>query len=104
MFARVTTFQNQPGRLDDGVRIFRDDVLPWVREATGFRGSLILLDRESARTVAISFWATADAAGDEAASGSNMRERVAAAVEADIEGAAIYEVAVVESLAVDDDG
>ena len=46
MFARVTTFQGSPDRIEEGLRIFRENVIPWLRDATGFRGWLVLLDRE----------------------------------------------------------
>ena len=104
MFARVTTFENQPGRIEDGVRIFREHVLPWLADATGFRGSVVLLDREASRTIVMTFWATEEAARDEEASGARVRDEVAAAVDAEIRSAEIYEVAVAESLALGETG
>ncbi len=104
MFARVTSFENRPDRIDEAVRIFREDVLPWLSDATGFRGSVVLLDREQARTIVMTFWATEDAARDDEAAGARVRDEVTAAVEARIRSAGIYELALVESLALGDGG
>ncbi len=102
MFARVTTFRGSPERIEEGARIFREQVIPWLRDATGFRGWIVLLDREKGRSMGITFWATEEAAADSAASGGLLRDTVAASVEATMESLDLYEVAVVESLALED--
>ena len=101
MYARVTTFTGSPERIDEGLRIFRADVIPWLRDATGFRGWLVLVDREGERSLGITFWATEQAARDEQASGGPLRDEVAATVGAAMQTLDIYEVAVAEALALD---
>ncbi len=99
MYARVTTFENAPDGMDDGVRIFREDVLPWLSDATGFRGSLVLLDRERARTIVMTFWVSEEVARSDEASGARVRDRVADVVAARMASVEIYEVAALERLA-----
>jgi hypothetical protein len=56
MYARVTTIQGSPEKSDEGVRQFRDDALPTVKGLAGFKGALLLVDRESGKGHAITLW------------------------------------------------
>ena len=102
MFARVTTFEGPPEQLEAGVRMFREQVLPWLRDASGFRGWIVLLDREHARSLGITFWATEQNAVDAPSSGSILRENVAASVGVQMHSLDIYELALAEALALDE--
>jgi heme-degrading monooxygenase HmoA len=104
VFARVTTFQGSPDQIEAGITIFRENVIPWMREATGFRGWIVFLDRPGGRSLSVTFWATEQAAADAEASGSALRDEVAASVGATMQTLDVYEVAVVESLALGDTG
>lgn len=99
MFARVTTFQGSPDQIEEGVRIFREQVIPWLRDASGFRGWIVLLDRRSNKSIGITFWTTEQAAADTDASGRSLRDEVAASVGLPMQSLDVYEVAVVEELA-----
>lgn len=101
MYARVTTFHGSPERIEEGVRIFREQVIPWLRDATGFRGWVVLLDREEGRSLGITFWATEEAARDTEASGAVLRDKVAASIGIPMQSLDVYEVAVVDSLALE---
>ena len=101
MYARVTTFQGAPERIEEAVRIYREQVLPWLQDATGFRGWVVLLDRENARSIGITFWATEEAARDSDASGGVLRDKVAASVGTPMQSLDVYEVVVAESLSLD---
>jgi hypothetical protein len=104
MYARVTTFKGSPEQIDEGVRIFREDVIPWLRDATGFRGWVVLVDRVRERSLGLTFWATEEAARDDQASGGPLRDEVAATVGASMQTLEVYEVAVVEALDLDNVG
>lgn len=56
MYARVTTFLGAPGRFDDDLADARDNVLPELEGIDGFRRLLILNDRASGRSIAITLW------------------------------------------------
>ena len=101
MFARVTTFEGEPERLEEGVRLFSQEVIPWLRDATGFRGWIVLLDREGRRALGLTFWATEESMKDEEASGSTIRDELAASMQTTMTGLEYYEVAIAEALALD---
>lgn len=53
MYARVITGQYQPGKLDEGSQIFRDSIVPAVRQTQGFKSVLGLEDRSTGKAIAI---------------------------------------------------
>ena len=57
MFARVHVLQTTPEQHDRGLELVRDQLLPWLRDATGFRGLIRLDDREAGKTLVITLWA-----------------------------------------------
>lgn len=57
MFARVHTLQTTPEQHDRGVEIVRDQLLPWLRDSTGFRGLIRLAHRDGAKTLVVTLWA-----------------------------------------------
>ena len=61
MFARVHVIQATPEQSDRGLEIFREQLRPWLRDTSGYRGLIRLLDRENGRTLVISFWADEEA-------------------------------------------
>ncbi|MGH3023336.1 MAG: hypothetical protein ACRDNI_06740 [Gaiellaceae bacterium] len=99
MFARVTTFEGDPERLEEGVRLFGEEVIPWLRDATGFRGWIVLLDREGRRSLGITFWATEESMKDDERSGGTIRDELAESLETTRTGLEYYEVAVDDALA-----
>ena len=104
MIARVTTFEGDPERMVEGVRIYREQVVPWLLDSTGFRGVLILVDHENDRGLGLSFWTTMEAATDAYASGATLRDEVAASVGTTMTGEEFYDVVLAEALDLDRDG
>ena len=58
MFARVSTVQGKPERIDDGIRHFRESLLPEARKMVGFKGAYLLVDRNSGKNLSITPWDT----------------------------------------------
>ena len=58
MYARVVTIQYQPGKLDEGLHIVRESILPEIKQQAGVQGLTLLLDRSANKMVAISLWQT----------------------------------------------
>ena len=56
MYARVTTTQFSPYRLDEGIGIVRDNTLPAAQQQTGFKGYLMLVDRSTGKGLTITLW------------------------------------------------
>jgi heme-degrading monooxygenase HmoA len=99
MFARVTTFEGPPEQVGAAMAIFRDEVVPWLEDATGFRGWIVLVDRERQRTMGLTFWATEEAMRDEDRSGAVLRDDLAASVGIEMTSLEFFEVVAVEALA-----
>ena len=65
MHARIARAELEPGRMDEAVTIWREQVMPRLRQQPGFRGALILGDGQTTAQ-AITLWeseADAQAAG-----------------------------------------
>jgi len=66
VIARLTSFSGDPDGLREGARIYEEQILPWLRDTTGFRGVMVLHDGAE-RALGLTFWETeadADAAAD----------------------------------------
>jgi hypothetical protein len=100
--ARVSTFRGPIDQIEEGARIYREEVIPWLRDATGFRGWLVLLDRPNERGIGITLWATEQAAREGEAGVGPLREEVAEGVGALVETLDFYEVSVVEDVSLDE--
>ncbi|HEY6408314.1 MAG TPA: antibiotic biosynthesis monooxygenase [Ktedonobacteraceae bacterium] len=59
MYARVVTTQYQPGKLDEGLQIYRDSIVPAARQTQGFKGALGLVDRSTGKAISIGLRETA---------------------------------------------
>ena len=53
--------QSTPEQSDSGLEIVRDQLLPWLRDTSGYRGLIRLLDRENGKTLVVSLWADEEA-------------------------------------------
>ena len=63
MYARLSHFRWPVTNTEEGLRIARERIVPAFRQAPGFRGLDVLVDRQTGEGVGISWWATeADAA------------------------------------------
>ncbi len=56
MHARVTTSTIQRDKIDEGIRIFRDSIVPEAQKQKGFRDILLLLDRATGKFVVYALW------------------------------------------------
>jgi heme-degrading monooxygenase HmoA len=95
MFARVSTIEGKADRIDDGIKDYREHVVPEVKKMTGFKGGYLLVDRKTGKTLSITLWDTEKdlQASTRAANKlrANASQTVAAAMAPKVE---IYEVAV----------
>jgi quinol monooxygenase YgiN len=77
VFARVHVLQTTPEQSDTGLEIVRDQLLPWMRDTSGYRGLIRLLDRENGRTLVISLWADEEALQASTDAGEHFAELTA---------------------------
>jgi heme-degrading monooxygenase HmoA len=76
MEARVITAQIEPGKIDEAIGIYRDSVVPAVKEKQGFKGAFLLTDPNSDRGISVTLWETeADMKAGETS--NYLREQIA---------------------------
>ena len=56
-YARIITLETTPEQHEQGVRLVGEQLLPWARESSGFRGLIGLVELEQGTSLAISLWA-----------------------------------------------
>jgi heme-degrading monooxygenase HmoA len=61
MFARIHTLETTPEQHDEGLEIVREQLLPWLRDSTGFRGLIRLAHREGGKTLVVTLWTDEEA-------------------------------------------
>jgi len=58
MHARVTTVQIRPDKMDEAIGIYRDSVTPAAQQQKGFKGVLLLTDRNTGKGISVTLWET----------------------------------------------
>ena len=53
--------QTSPEEHDRGLELVRDQILPWLRDSTGFRGLIRLDNRTEGKTLVVTLWADEEA-------------------------------------------
>jgi Antibiotic biosynthesis monooxygenase len=61
VFCRVTHVQAPEGRVQDGLKLWYDNVLPVTKAREGFRGAISMVDMQSGKALSITFWEGEDA-------------------------------------------
>lgn len=57
-YARVTTFQLQPGKIDTWTQVASDSVIAVVKQQPGYQSGLVLRDASTNKIVVITLWET----------------------------------------------
>ena len=94
--ARFTSFAGPPESIEEGLRTFREDLVDWFRDATGFRGWLALVDVPNGRSVGITFWSSDKALADESASGADLRNEIAAGLNTEVTAVERHDVVMID--------
>ena len=58
MFARAVNIQFQSGKLDEGIRLVHDSIVPVLKEQKGFKGQLLLTQHDTGKAISINLWET----------------------------------------------
>ncbi len=61
MYARMVTARIPLEKMDDGIQLYREEILPPAEEKRGFRHAFLLTNRDNGTIVSLSLWATEEA-------------------------------------------
>jgi hypothetical protein len=79
MLARLHTLEATPEQLRAGLRIVQEDLLPWARESSGFRGAIGLVDPENGKALLLTLWADEESRTNSAAAAERLSAMAASA-------------------------
>ena len=60
MYARTIVAYLVPGKADEAIRIFSEQIVPVIREQPGYVSTAIYLDRDNNMAQTVSMWETAE--------------------------------------------
>ena len=96
MFARVTAVQVSPGQVGPGIESFKQQVLPAAKSVDGYKGSLLLVDRATGKSIGITLWVSEEARQAAAAAVDDARKATIEAMGASVPPVDEYEVALAD--------
>ena len=97
MYARVTTIQGSPGKMDDAKGHVQEQTLPQLQKMEGFKGFIALGDRQSGKVLGVAFWESEEALRATEGAVSNVRSGAAEAADGVVASVEQYEVLVNEA-------
>ena len=97
MYARVTTIQGSPGKMDDAKGHVQEQTLPQLQKMEGFKGFVALGDRQSGKVLGVAFWESEEALRATEGAASSVRSEAAETADGIVAGVEEYEVLVNEA-------
>ena len=97
MYARLTTIEGAPEKMDDATRHVQEQTLPQLQKMDGFRGFVALGDRNSGRLVGVTFWEDEEALRATEQEASGVRSGAAEAADGTVASVEQYEVVVYQA-------
>ena len=80
MLARLHALRTTPEQHDLGLEIVHDQLLPWLRDSSGFRGLIRLWNPAESKTLVITLWADEESLRASAEAGVHLGELTAETV------------------------
>ncbi len=96
MFARTSTLEVPPEQIDEAVQNVREQVLPLIQQQDGFKGFIVLADRQAGKAIGVSLWESEEAMQASEEVGNRTRSETAQAGGGSVAGVDRYEVALFE--------
>jgi len=94
MHARVVTVSGSAEQLDEGLRRYRDEILPSIRSLDGFKGNYTLVNRSTGKVVNLSLWDSEAAMDASEAAAAPLRAQAVDGIGAGDVAVETYEVAI----------
>jgi len=85
-------FEGAPDQIDEMLRQAQEQVVPQAKQQEGFKGMMALADRQSGKTLGITFWESEEAMRASEEEANRLREESAEAGGETIAGVERYEV------------
>lgn len=81
MYVRASTIVADPAKADEGTKYYSEQMVPSIQHQPGFMGALLLIDRETGKSLGLTFWEDQEAlkASEEAA--NQLRSKGASQVD-----------------------
>ncbi len=92
MYARITTVEGDPSKIDDAVAIANDKVIPTLKGVPGFTAVNFLADRSTGKFVGVAFWQDQAALEGSGEAVGPMRNEVADALDGKVVSVESYEL------------
>lgn len=96
MYARVTTIEGSPERMDEATRHVREQVLPQLRQMDGFRGFIALGDRQNGKVLGVALWESEEVLRSTEEAVSRVRSGAAESAGGTVASVEQYEVTIFE--------
>ena len=97
MYARVTTIEGAPDKMDDAKGHIQEQTLPQLQKMDGFEGFVALGDRNSGKLLGVAFWESEEALRATEEALSSVRSGAAEAAGGTLASVEAYEVLVNEA-------
>lgn len=91
MFARIHTLETTPQQHDEGREIVVEQILPWLKESSGFRGMIRFAHPDKSKTLVVTLWANEEALEASAQAGEEFSQLSTAATGASLLALEDYE-------------
>lgn len=96
LFARMSTFQGPADGIDLAAKQAQESIIPAARQMTGFRGILMLADRDSGKSIAVTLWESEATMRDSEEAANKMRSEASEAGGEEVVSVERFEVLVDE--------
>ena len=80
MYARITTVEGDPSKIDAAVAVLNEKIIPALKGLKGFTAVNFMADRSTGKLVGVAFWQDQAALEESVEAVSPMRNEVADAV------------------------
>jgi hypothetical protein len=92
MHARLTRFKGDPAKLEEGIRLIKEQVIPSAKKMAGFKGGYWLIDRKSGAGFALTLFDSEAAVQASEEASKKLRDQVTSTGVSQVTAVERYEV------------
>lgn len=92
MYARITRFKGDPSRVEDGIFLLHEQVIPRARQREGMHHGYWMVDRATGEAAVLSLWETEAAMQASEAAAEMLRQAVTDQIGGEVTAIEHYEV------------